>query len=83
MVPVPPQLRPLAEVLGYYDLHLYEPAEKAKSDHKLAIDSLKDIAKGVIQLEVGGAEPDVNDSGGVTTTDRDRPFTASNLKGFI
>lgn len=79
----PDQLQPIAEAIAYYDLHLYEPNEKTKADHKLALEMLKDISKGVIQLEVGGVEPDVNDAGGVTVTDRDRPFTADNMKGFI
>ncbi len=44
---------------------------------------LTDIAKGVIRLPVEGIESPGTGGTGVRITDRERPMTTDNLKGFI
>lgn len=73
----------LAQVITIWNLHVYEPNPKIEADYKSAIRSLEAISKGVVRLSVAGIEPDGDGGGGAVTTDRERPMTAENLKGFI
>ncbi|MDP2738700.1 MAG: hypothetical protein Q8O82_08370 [Pseudorhodobacter sp.] len=44
---------------------------------------LRDIRAGAVRLSVAGAEPGVSGGTGVRITDRKRPLTEANLKGFV
>ena len=44
---------------------------------------LLDVGAGAVRLSVAGAEPGVSGGTGVRITDRERPLTEANLKGFI
>lgn len=79
----PPLVTDLALIITFWKLHLYDPPQKVKDDYAGAIQMLRDISKGVVTLDVAGVEPEGSGSGGVKITDRDRPLTADNLKGFI
>lgn len=80
---VPPLIAALAEDVAIYRLHAYEPDSKIKADYEAAIRSLRDIAAGTIRLSVAGVQPPSTGSTGAVFTDRERPMTEANLKGFI
>lgn len=80
---VPPLLADLALAIAIYKLHVYSPEAKIGEDYKLAMAELAKIASGTIRLPVAGVEPASSGASGVETTDRERPLTAENLKGFI
>lgn len=79
----PPVVAAIALRIAIYDLHVYQPNEKIEADYKEAIRQLKEIAAGAIRLPVAGVEPEDTGGGGARMTDRDRPFTETNIKGFI
>lgn len=80
---VPDLIVTLAEAIAIYTLHTYEPDPKITKDYEAAIRSLRDISGGVIRLQVAGSEPADVGGTGVQITDRERPLTAENMKGFI
>ncbi|WP_172298349.1 gp436 family protein [Pseudoruegeria sp. HB172150] len=73
----------LAQAIAIYKLHTNSASEKIEKDYNDAISTLKDIAKGIVKLDVAGVEPGLSGSSGARITDRERPFTEANLKGFI
>lgn len=79
----PPVIAAIALKIAIYDLHVYQPNEKIENDYKEAIRQLKDIASGAIRLPVAGVEPENTGGSGARMTDRERPFTEDNMKGFI
>lgn len=79
----PPLLVDLASAIAIYKLHPNAPSSKIEADYKDAIAALARIATGVIRLPVAGVEPEGSDATGVEVTDRERPFTEENLRGFI
>ncbi|UWQ31337.1 DUF1320 domain-containing protein [Leisingera sp. M527] len=83
MAETPPLIRELAEQITIYKLHRYTPSELIKDEHKAALATLEKIAKGTVRLPVAGVEPATQPGNGVRVTDRERPLTAKNLKGFI
>ncbi|MGC9368707.1 MAG: gp436 family protein [Paracoccaceae bacterium] len=81
---VPPLVNELAQVIAWWKLHLFEPDAKTTEEYKDALRTLRDISSGAVRLpNVAGAEPDDAGTGGVQITDRERPFTEANMKGFI
>lgn len=82
---VPGLLTDLAQVIAIYKLHRYQPDPKIVEDYKDALRALRDIASGAIRLAVSetGAEPEAAKVTGIRVSDRVRPLTAENLKGFI
>lgn len=80
---VPPLLADLGAAIAIYKLHRFAPDPKIEADYKDALASLDKIARGVIRLPLAGVEPEGSGSAGVETTDRARPFTEDNLRGFI
>jgi len=80
---VPPLIRDLAEQIAIYKLHPFEPDAKIKADHDAALKQLRDIATGTVRLPIEGVEPADRTGSGVQTTDRARPFSNENLRGFI
>ncbi len=79
----PPLLADLAQTIAIYKLHSFMPDPKIEQDYKDAMAQLERISRGVVRLPLAGVEPEGSDLSGVVTTDRDRPFTADNLTGFI
>lgn len=81
--PVPAILGDIAGALVIWKLHVGAPDPKVEADYKEALRSLRDIAAGVLVLAVAGVAAAEQNATGVQVTDRERPFTADNLKGFI
>lgn len=73
----------LALAIAIYKLHIYRPDEKIEADYKDALSTLTLIAKGVVKLDLAGVEPETTGADGAQVTDRERPFTEDNMKGFI
>ncbi len=80
---VPDPLGVLARRIAIYNLHVYDPTPKIVRDYERAIQTLKDISKGLVQLDAEGVAPKSSGAGGAQVTDRERPMTADNMKGFI
>ncbi|MVO16851.1 gp436 family protein [Parasedimentitalea huanghaiensis] len=79
----PPLIKDLAEAIAIYRLHIYSASDKIEAEHKAAVAALRDIGNGTIRLPIAGVEPKGSGGTGVRITDRERPLTAQNLKGFI
>jgi len=73
----------VAQAIALWKLHTSEPEAKVKADHDAAMRTLREIAQGIVQLSVAGIEPAASGNSGVQITDRDREFTADNMRGFI
>lgn len=80
---VPPVLADLAQAIAIWRLHPYAGDPKLKADHDDAMRILRDIADGRVRLPVEGVEPEGTGGGGAQLTDRARPMTEDNLRGFI
>lgn len=80
---LPPLVRDLALAIAIYKLHRDTASDKIRKDYEDALAQLKQIAAGVVRLAVAGVEPASSGASGVRTTDRDRPLTPENMKGFI
>jgi phage gp36-like protein len=83
LVSTPPLLRDLAQAIAVYKLHRDTAADKIRNDYADALKALERISSGTIRLDVAGIEPAASGSTGVRTTDRERPLTIDNLKGFV
>lgn len=79
----PPLVADLAQAIALWKLHATEPEAKVKADHDAAMRTLREIAQGIVQLAVAGIEPAASGDSGVQIVDRDREFTADNMRGFI
>lgn len=79
----PPMVADLARAIAIYKLHIYTAPEKISDDYKDAQATLNRISSGAIRLPIAGIEPAQTDAGGAQVTDRDRPFTAQKMKGWI
>lgn len=80
---VPDLLVDLAQVVAIYKLHRFKPDPKIEDDYKDALRALRDISTGLITLAIAGAEVPGTGGNGVRITDRERPLTEDNMKGFI
>jgi phage gp36-like protein len=78
-----PLVRDLALAISVYKLHRDTASEKIRADYDDALAMLKQIANGVMRLSAAGVEPASSGASGVQVTDRERPLTTENLKGFI
>lgn len=77
-------LEALARDIAIYKLHISHVDEKIEADYAAAIQSLKGLSSGAIRLTgESGAEPAGSGTSGARLTDRDRPMTEDNLRGFI
>lgn len=79
---VPPVLTDLSLTITAYKAHSTVVGEKFRKDYEDALKTLKDIASGAARLDVAGAEPASSGASGARITDRERPFTEDNLKGW-
>lgn len=80
---VPALVTDLAQMIAIWKLHPYAPDPKIEEDYKGALRTLRDISTGTLRLSIAGAEPAGHTGSGARLTDRARPLTAENLKGFI
>lgn len=80
---VPPLLADLAQVIAIWKLHPHQPDPKIETDYKDARKTLEAIADGRVRLPVAGVDPLGSGESGARITDRERPLTEANLKGFI
>jgi phage gp36-like protein len=84
---------PLAEVprlvtdlslrISIYYAHAHVAAEKIRADYEAALKTLRDIASGLIRLDVEGSEPAAGGDGEVRFNMPERPLSAASLKGYI
>lgn len=79
----PALLKDLAKAIAIYKLHGDTVADKIRTDYQDALKTLRDIASGVIRLNVAGVEPASSGATGVRVSDRPRDLTPDNMKGFI
>ncbi len=80
----PALIADVAGAIALWKLHITTPEDKIKADYDAAIRTLRDIASGLIRIpDAAGLEPVSSGASGVVVTDRERPFTADNMKGFI
>lgn len=80
---VPELLVDLAQSIAIYKLHRFKPDPKIEADYAEAMRTLRGISTGEVTLSIAGAEVPGTAGNGVRITDRERPLTAENLKGFI
>lgn len=80
---IPPQIPPIALAIAIYKLHVYSPEEKITRDFEAALKSLREIAAGTIVLTAETLAPTPTGGTGARITDRDRPLSEDNLKGWI
>ena len=80
---VPPLLVDLALQISIYKLHINEPDAKISKDYDTALKMLRDIGTGAVRIQAAGIEPASSNAQGVQIVDRERPFTAANMTGFI
>lgn len=78
-----PLVTDIALAIAAWKLHTSAPDPKVEADYKEALHQLKLIALGTIRLSAAGVEAAGTGGTGVRITDRERPMTADNLKGFI
>uniref|UniRef100_A4WS43 DUF1320 domain-containing protein n=1 Tax=Cereibacter sphaeroides (strain ATCC 17025 / ATH 2.4.3) TaxID=349102 RepID=A4WS43_CERS5 len=78
-----PLLTDVAVAIAVWKLHTFAPDPKIEADYKGAMATLREIAAGTIRLAAAGVEAAGTGTSGALVTDRERPFTAENLKGFI
>lgn len=83
IVATPPLLADIAQMIVIWKLHRHQPNEKIEKDYKEAMSLLDRISTGKVRLPIDGVEPATAPTNGVRITDRERPLTAENLKGFI
>lgn len=79
----PDLLVDFALAIAIYKLHIYEPDPKIDADYKEAMRALRDVSSGTVRLSIAGVAAAGTGSSGVRITDRERPLTAANMKGFI
>lgn len=80
---VPPMLTDLAQVIAIWKLHPHQPDAKIELDYKEAMRTLREIGEGKARIPAAGVEPEGTGGSGARITDRERPLTAENLRGFI
>lgn len=79
----PALLVDIAQAVAIWKLHTFKPDEKIEADYREALRQLQQIGSGAIRLSVAGIEPATDGGGGAMITDRERPMTEDNLRGFI
>ncbi|MEL6587600.1 MAG: DUF1320 domain-containing protein, partial [Pseudomonadota bacterium] len=80
---VPPLLTDVAGAIAIYKLHTYDPDPKIIRDYEMALAMLRKISEGSMRLSIAGVAAEDTGGSGARLTDRERPLTNDNLKGFI
>lgn len=76
-------VKTLSMTVALYKVHAGVASQKVTQDYQDALRQLQQIAQGLMRLDVAGAEPAGSGGAGVKFTDRCRPFTPENLKGYF
>lgn len=79
----PALVRELSMTIALYKAHANVAAEKVRQDYQDALKLLTQISAGTVRLDIAGAEPASSGTSGARITDRQRPMTEHNLKGWI
>lgn len=79
----PPLVRDLAVSIALYKLHRNIVSDKVRADYEDALRQLREIANGIVRLDVAGVEPAGSGATGVRVNDRPRDMTPDNLKGVL
>ena len=80
---VPPVLKDISQRIAIYNAHGQVASEKITADHRDALKDLENIGKGIMRLDVAGAEPASSGGSEVLTNEPERPLTAESLRGYI
>lgn len=83
LIETPPQIADIALSIAIYKLHRWSPEQKIRDDYDDALKLLREIAAGTAHLTAATIAPVLTGGSGARMTDRERPLTAENLKGYI
>ena len=79
----PALVNDLSMTIALYRAHANVASEKVRKDYEDAMRTLSQISAGAVRLDIAGVEPASSGSSGARITDRDRPMTPENMKGWI
>lgn len=79
----PDLVRDLALRISIHYAHAHVAAPKIKEDYEQALKTLRDIAAGLIVLDIEGGEPAPSGASEVRTNEPERPLSAATMKGYI
>lgn len=79
----PPEIADIALSIAIWKLHTFAPGKKIEDDYHEAMMALRDMAKGLVTLNAATIAPATTGGTGARMTDRERPFTEENMRGFI
>ena len=84
LTPAQPLVKDIALAIAFWKLHTHAPDPKVEADFREAMRQLQQLAAGTMVLAAAGV-PEAPGTGGTGArlTDRARPFTEQNMKGFI
>jgi len=80
---VPRLVTDLSLRISIYYAHAHVAAEKITADYKDALRTLGEISRGLVQLDLDGAEPAASGASEVRTNRPERPLSAATMKGYI
>lgn len=84
LAPAQPLVRDIALVIAFWKLHTHAPDPKVEADYREALRQLQQLAQGTMLLAAAGVPEAAGTGGtGARLTDRARPFTEDNLRGFV
>ncbi|MBN9078193.1 MAG: hypothetical protein BGN87_06245 [Rhizobiales bacterium 65-79] len=73
----------LSQAIAIYKAHARVADEKIAEDYRTALKTLRDIANGLVKLDVDGVEPAASGASEVRTNNPERPLSAATMKGYI
>lgn len=80
---VPAVITSLSLRIAIYNAHANVASEKITRDYDNALRTLREIASGVVKLDVDGVDPAASGASEVRTNEPERPLSAGTMKGFI
>jgi phage gp36-like protein len=80
---VPALVSDIACAIAMWRLSTGVPGDKIKADYDDARKTLEQISRGVVKLSVSGLPAATSGTSGALVTDRERPFSADQMTGFI
>ena len=80
---VPRLVKDLSLRISIYYAHAHVAAEKIRRDYEEALKTLEHLSKGLIRLDLDGAEPAASGASEVRTNEPERPIAAATMKGYI
>jgi phage gp36-like protein len=73
----------LSQAIAIYKAQARVADEKIAEDYRTALKTLRDIANGLVKLDVDGVEPAASGASEVRTNNPERPLSAATMKGYI